>query len=124
MLKKLIVTLMLLSAPMAQARVVMLACDQPVQQQVNHDCCPSKAAKAAESQLIECCDEVIDFAAESAHKDNSAAKLGNVLPPVAAVMLIGDAAAPQAGLRIKAPPPDWRAQSAHLTFQRTARRRI
>lgn len=126
MIRNLIILLMLLAAPMAQARVVMLGCEAPQPEQLQHDCCPSKAqaAASADQQGVDddCCDLSIDFAAQDhlvkLQLDGGsialAAALRAPIPHAAAALL-----PPATG-----PPPAHQARSGRLTFQKTARLRV
>lgn len=125
MIRNLIILLMLLAAPMAQARVVMLGCEAPPPEQLQHDCCPSKAQAAAPADQQgaddDCCDLSIDFAAQDhlvkLQLDAGAVALSVVLR--AHAQISSELLPPATG-----PPPAYQARSGRLTFQKTARLRV
>lgn len=127
MIRKLTLLMMLLAAPMAQARVVMQGCGMPapavpVQQGVSdHDCCPSKQTAAPAEANSDCCDLTVDFAAADSvaqwHLD-----AGAVLAPLASQRLaIG---VQRAVTYLATGPPVQSALQARYTYLKTARIRV
>lgn len=127
MLKKLTLLMMLLAAPMAQARVVMQGCGmpapaEPVQAATSdHDCCPSKPQPAAQEVTSDCCDLTVDLAAADSmsqwHLD-----AGAVLAPLAPQRLaIG---IQRAATYLATGPPPQSAFQARYTYLKTARIRV
>ena len=124
MIRALVILLMLLAAPMAQARVVMLGCEAPLPAQQAHDCCPSQAQASHDSADPvdeDCCELSIDFAAQD-HLFKLQLDAGAVLPPSASPLgpRLADGQQPPA----TGPPPSFSALDGRLIYQRTARQRV
>ena len=127
MLRKLTLLMMLLAAPMAQARVVMQGCGMPapaapVQQNVStHDCCPSEQKAEPADSSSDCCDLTVDLAAADSvaqwHLD-----AGTALAPLPPQRLAFRAQSAVAHLPTG--PPPVTALQARYTYLNTARLRV
>ena len=127
MLRKLTLLLMLLAAPMAQARVVMQGCGMPapaapVQQNVStHDCCPSKQQAEPPQADSDCCDLTVDLAAADSvaqwHLDAGIALA--LMPPQRLTIR-----AQRAVAHLPTGPPPVTALQARYTYLNTARLRV
>lgn len=127
MLRKLTLLMMLLAAPMAQARVVMQGCGMPVPAvpvqpaASDHDCCPSKQQAEPPQADSDCCDLTVDLAAADSvaqwHLD-----AGTVLAPMAPQRLAIGVQRPVTYLATGPPPQS--AFLARYTYLNTARIRV
>lgn len=127
MLRKLTLLMMLLAAPMAQARVVMQGCGMPApaapetRVASNHDCCPSERQAAPAESDSDCCDLTIDLAAADSvapfHLDT-----GSVLAPPRPLVIFGHRQSLVAYLPTG--PPPLAVTQARYTYLNTARIRV